>query len=177
MLVAVSVCAISVPEEAEAPVTLVCVTVHAKVVPATLLVSAIPVDPPEQILCEEGVAVAEGVGLTVTVTVCEAPTHPPVEVGVTVYTTVWAVLELLTIISPIVPLVCVVRLSPLVLGLSPAIHVYVEAVLEVNARLTALPLHIVAVLALVIVGVVLVVTFTVCVTGPQPAVPSLTLRV
>ena len=62
-------CAMSVPLLAEAPLTLVCVTVQEKVVPATLLVSVMPVDPPEQMLCEEGVAVAEGVGFTVTVTV------------------------------------------------------------------------------------------------------------
>lgn len=69
MVVVESACAMSVPLLAEAPVTLVCVTVQEKVVPVTLLVSAMPVEPPEQMLCEEGVAVAEGVGFTVIVTV------------------------------------------------------------------------------------------------------------
>ena len=81
---AVNVCVMLEPELAEAPLTFVCVTVQVNVVPPTLLVNAMPEAPPEQILCAVGVALAEGVGFTVTVTVCEAPTHPPVEVGVTV---------------------------------------------------------------------------------------------
>ena len=44
-----------------------------KVVPATLLLSAIDVAPPEQKLCELGVAVAEGIGFTLTVTVMGEP--------------------------------------------------------------------------------------------------------
>jgi hypothetical protein len=83
-VVAVSVCAIVAPEEAEAPVTLVCVTVQLKVVPLTLLVSAIDVALFEQMLCDEGVAVAEGVGFTVIVTTTGVPAQPPA-VGVAVY--------------------------------------------------------------------------------------------
>ena len=71
------------PEPAEAPVTLVCVTVHAKVVAPTLLVNAIDVALFEQILCELGVAVADGTGFTVTVAVIAAPAQPPA-VGVIV---------------------------------------------------------------------------------------------
>jgi hypothetical protein len=81
--VAVNVCAIVAPDEAEAPVTLVCVTVQAKVLPATLLVRAIDVALFEQILCELGVAVADGIGLTVTVAVIGEPAQPPA-VGVIV---------------------------------------------------------------------------------------------
>lgn len=88
VVVAVSVWAMVAPELAEAPVTFVCVTVQAKVVPPVLLVNAMEVAPPEQIVWEAGVAVAVGLGLTVTVTICTDPGHPPVEVGVTVYTTV-----------------------------------------------------------------------------------------
>lgn len=79
VLVAVNVCAITVPELAEAPVTLVCVTVHAKVVPAILLVSAILLALLEQMLCEDGVAVALGSGFTVIVTVAAAPGQPAEE--------------------------------------------------------------------------------------------------
>lgn len=76
VLVAVSVCAMTVPELAEAPDTLVWVTVHAKVVPAILLVSAMFVALLEQMLCEDGVAVALGNGLTVTVAVVAEPGQP-----------------------------------------------------------------------------------------------------
>jgi len=64
------------PELALAPVTLVCVTVHAKVAPPVLLVNAMDVGLLEQMLCEFGVAVADGAGLTVTVAVIAVPTHP-----------------------------------------------------------------------------------------------------
>ena len=82
-VVAVKVCAMVAPEPAEAPVTFVCVTVHAKVVPPVLLLNAIDVALFEQIVCEFGVAVAVGAGLTVTVAVIVAPAQPPA-VGVIV---------------------------------------------------------------------------------------------
>jgi hypothetical protein len=56
---------------------------------------------------------------------------------------------------------CEVVLSPVVLALSPAIHVKVEATFDVRGILTVPPLHNVAELALVIVGVGLTVTVTV----------------
>jgi len=56
---------------------------------------------------------------------------------------------------------CSVVLSPVVLALSVAIHVYVEATLLVNGMFTVPPLHIVAELALVIAGVGFTVTLTV----------------
>ena len=71
------------PELADAPVTLVCVTVHANVAPPVLLVNAIDVALLEQILCDVGVAVADGAGLTVTVAVIADPAQPPA-VGVMV---------------------------------------------------------------------------------------------
>ena len=67
-----------------APDAPVCVTVHAKVVPATSAVSAIDVAVPEQIVCEDGVAVATGLGLTVMVTFMGVPVHPVGAVGVIV---------------------------------------------------------------------------------------------
>ena len=51
-----------------APVTFDGVTIHEKVVPATLLVNTIEVLPPEQMVCEDGVVVATGIGFMVTVT-------------------------------------------------------------------------------------------------------------
>lgn len=75
------------PELLEAPLTPDCATVHAKVVPPVPLVKAIEVVPPEQILCEVGVAVTEGAGFTVTVAVIGEPAQPPA-VGVIVYTAV-----------------------------------------------------------------------------------------
>lgn len=79
------VCVIEVPLAALAPLALVCEMVQLKVVPATLLLKAIEVALPEHKVCELGVAVATGVGLTVTLTVCAAPAQePPVDVGVTV---------------------------------------------------------------------------------------------
>jgi hypothetical protein len=77
--VAVRVCAITVPDPAEAPVTFVCVTVQLKDVPVTLLVSARVVVLGEQIFCDVGVTVAEGMGLTVTVVVIGVPLHPPAD--------------------------------------------------------------------------------------------------
>ena len=71
------------PLPAVAPDTPVCVTVQAKVVPATLLVSAMEEAVPEQIVCEVGVAVTTGVGLTVMVTEIGVPGQP-LAVGVMV---------------------------------------------------------------------------------------------
>jgi hypothetical protein len=76
-VVAFKVCAIVVPELFEAPLTLVCETIHAKVAPPVLLLNAIEVAVPEQMLCELGVAVAVGAGLTVTVTVTAEPAQVP----------------------------------------------------------------------------------------------------
>ena len=81
--VAVNVCAMLVPFPAVAPDTPLCETVHANVVPPTLLARAIDVAAPEQIVCDDGVAVATGVGLTVTSMVNAEPLHP-FAVGVTV---------------------------------------------------------------------------------------------
>lgn len=87
LLVAFKVCAMTVPEPAEAPLTFVCVTVHAKVVPPVLLVNVIPVVPPEHKVWVVGVAVMEGAGFTVTVAVIAVPGQPPT-LGVIVYTAV-----------------------------------------------------------------------------------------
>ena len=81
--VAVRLWAIDDPEDAVAPDTPDCTTVQAKVVPATLLVSAIDGAVPEHIVCDAGVAVATGVGFTVTTTTLGVPAHP-LAVGVTV---------------------------------------------------------------------------------------------
>lgn len=75
----VSVCAILVPELLLAPLTPLCEVVHENVAPATLLVNAMDVAPPEQKLCEDGVAVVVGIGLTVTVATMAVPLHPPAD--------------------------------------------------------------------------------------------------
>lgn len=83
VVVVVSVCVIVVPDPADAPLTPVCPTVQEKVVPVTLLVSAIEVALPEHRACVDGVAVTVGAGLTVTVTTAGVPVQPPA-VGVIV---------------------------------------------------------------------------------------------
>ena len=72
-----------VPEAAVAPETPDCTTVQAKVVPVTLLLRATEEAVPEQIVCDVGVAVATGVGFTVTTTTLGVPAHP-LAVGVMV---------------------------------------------------------------------------------------------
>ena len=72
---------------AEAPDTPVCVTVQLKFAVDTLLVNAIEEALPEQIVCEEGVAVTVGIGFTVSVTDMAVPVQPFAD-GVMVYTAV-----------------------------------------------------------------------------------------
>ena len=118
--------------------------------------------PPLQMVAVAALVIL-GAGFTLTVTVCEVPKQlPPVEVGVTVYITFCVLVVVLVIMSPMLVVVCVIILSPVVLALLAAIQVYVAAMLLVKARPTALPLQMVAVLALVMVGVGLTVTLTVC---------------
>lgn len=81
--VAVRIWAIVEPEAAVPPETSVCATVQAKVVPVTLLVRAMDGAVPEHIVCNAGVVVATGIGLTVTTTILVAPAHP-LAVGVMV---------------------------------------------------------------------------------------------
>jgi hypothetical protein len=64
------------------------------VVPVTLLDKAMDDEDPEQIVCEDGVAVATGMGLTVISTVIVEPLHP-LALGVTVYLTTPAVVPVL----------------------------------------------------------------------------------
>ena len=59
-------------------------------------------------------------------------------------------------------MLCSVVLSPVVFALSVAIHVYVEAMLLVNAILTVSPLQIVALLVLVMAGTGFTVNVIVC---------------
>ena len=68
LAVAVSVSAIVLPLLLVPPLTLVCATVQLNCVPGTKLVNAMDVVPPEQIVADEGVAIAKGTGFTVTVT-------------------------------------------------------------------------------------------------------------
>jgi len=81
----VSVCAIEVPELAEAPVTvpLAVEAVHVKLAPVGVDVNAMFVAPPVQTFADDGVAVAVGFGFTVTATVIGEPAQL-FKVGVTV---------------------------------------------------------------------------------------------
>jgi len=63
----VSACAMLLPEPSVAPVTSLCATVHAKVVPVTSDVKAMSVVAPLHIVCNDGVAVISGSGFTVNV--------------------------------------------------------------------------------------------------------------
>lgn len=71
------------PEAAVAPETSVSATVQLKMVPATLLVRAMDGAVPEHIVCNAGVVVATGIGLTVITTILAAPAQP-LAVGVMV---------------------------------------------------------------------------------------------
>ena len=81
--VVLKVCAIVEPLALLAPDTPDWVTVHAYVVPVTVLVNAIDVAVPEQMVDVAGVAVATGVGFTVIVPLkVAAGEQPPVVVTV-----------------------------------------------------------------------------------------------
>jgi hypothetical protein len=64
------------PEAAVAPEISDSATVQAKVVPVILLLSAMDEAVPEHIVCDAGVVVATGIGLTVITTILVAPAHP-----------------------------------------------------------------------------------------------------
>ena len=71
--------------------------------PVTLLVSTIGViAPPEQMVCDDGIAVIAGSGFTVKVTVAVGPGHP-LAVGVIVNTTVCGTLVVLVSVPEILP--------------------------------------------------------------------------
>jgi len=72
------------PLPLDAPDTPLSLTVQLNVVPATFELKAKDVVCPLHVVWLDGVAVAEGVGFTVTTTVIEDPTQSLAEVGVTV---------------------------------------------------------------------------------------------
>jgi hypothetical protein len=90
-----------VPELFDPPLTPDWETVQVNAAPPVLLVSAMDVALPEQIVCVAGVAVAVGAGLTVTVVVTAVPGHPPTD-GVIVYVAVPA-------LAPVAVNVCVIE--------------------------------------------------------------------
>ena len=70
-------CAIKAPAPGVAPSSADwLVTVQVYVVPATSLVKAIEVVPPEHIVEWTGVTVRKGIGLTATLTIMVVPSHP-----------------------------------------------------------------------------------------------------
>lgn len=155
-----SVCAIVAPDPAVAPV-MPPVTVpiaHVNVL-AAVAVNAILVVPPLQIAAVFAVVTA-GVGFTVTVIVYGAPGHDGVAVdaGVTIYSTVPAVvlLGLDSVCAIVAPDPGVAPVMPPVTV--PTVHVNVLAVVAVNAILVVPLLQIAAVLAVVTTGVGFTVT-------------------
>jgi len=82
--VAVKVWLINEPLPLNAPDTPLSLTVQLNVVPATSELKAIDVVCPLHIVWLGGVAIAKGLGFTVTTTVIEDPTQPSDEVGVIV---------------------------------------------------------------------------------------------
>ena len=90
------------PLPADDPNTPEELTVQVNVVPETVLNKFILAAPPEQSCKDVGDAVPTGVGFTVTVTVYEAPEHPPA-VGMMVYVAVPAV-------DPVADSVCAIEL-------------------------------------------------------------------
>ena len=102
----VSVWAMLFPLPAEAPVTLppgAIAIVQANVVVGVVLESAILVVPAEQIVWEDGVAIALGVGFTRTVAVIGVPVHPFAD-GVIVNVTVTGALVVLVSVPLMFPL-------------------------------------------------------------------------
>lgn len=98
------------------PVTVpVLFLVHVYVVPETALLNAMAVIlPPEQIGCDDGVAIASGVGFTTTVAVIDEPGQPAPDVGVIVNVTVTGALVVLVnepLISPL-PLAAIPVTAP-----------------------------------------------------------------
>jgi len=84
LAVAVKVWAMDAPLPLDAPVTPLSLTVQLNVVPEISELKAIDVVCPLHIVWLDGVAIAEGLGFTVTTTVIEDPTQSLGEVGVIV---------------------------------------------------------------------------------------------
>ena len=83
-VVAIKVWLMNEPLPLDAPVTPFSLTVQLNVVPATSELKATDVVCPLHIVSLDGVAIAKGLGSTVTTTVVEGPTQPLGEVGVIV---------------------------------------------------------------------------------------------
>ena len=154
------------PDDAVAPETPVCDTVQLKVVPVMSPLREMPVELPEQIDCELGVAVATGFGFTVTVTETGVPVQLPM-VGVMVYTTVPGVV-------PVAVSVCAMDVpEPAVAPLAPDWLTVQLKVVPVTVPLkaidVALPEQIVWVVGVAVtVGIGFTVTVTVIGVPEQP---------
>jgi len=155
-------CEIVEPDDAIAPVIppVIVPIVQLKVAPATLLVSAILVVSPLQIVVGLTV-VTFGVGFTVTIISTGVPGHE-LAVGVTLYVTVpgvvpgltsiWAIVEPLDALAPVTPPV-----TPAIVQLKVA-----PATLLINAMFVDSALHIVVALVVETFGVGLTVMVKVC---------------
>jgi len=135
----VSVCAMLLPEPSVAPVTPLCTTVHANVVPVISDVKAMSVVAPLHIICDDGVAVTSGIGFTVITTSVDVP-EQPFAVGVIEYVAVPAVVpEFVSVWAMLLPKLSEAPATPL----CATVHVKVVPVtFDVNVMPVALPLHI-----------------------------------
>ena len=158
------------PDPSEVPVTPLCVTVHANVVPVTFDVNVMPVAVLAHIVCDDGVAVTFGNGLTVITTWGEdVPTQvtPPfVYEGVTVYVAVPAVVpEFVSVCAMLLPDPSVAPVTPL----CATVHAKVAPeTFEVKVMLVAVLLHIVCNDGRVTLGMGFTITTTFCVLGGHP---------
>jgi hypothetical protein len=146
------------PEPLLAPVILPTIVpiVQVKLL-GVLAVNAIFGPVPLQILT--GALVTDGFGLTVTIILYGVPAHDPVvEVGVTRYSTEPGV-ALLGLVSTWLIVFPELAVAPVIpFTIDPTVHVKLLGALAVNAMLGLVPLHVLAVLAVVTAGVGLTVT-------------------
>lgn len=149
---------VNVPEISPLPLAAIPVTIAAlslvqlKVVPAVFPVNTIGVIAPEQTVCDAGVAIALGVGLTVTVAVDDIPGHPfavAVIVNVTV-TGAFVVLVNAPLISPL-PFAAI----PVTVAVLSLVQLNVEPAMELTGVIVVMvaPEQMVCGVIVVIVGV------------------------
>jgi hypothetical protein len=155
----VSIWSIKAPDPLLAPVILpvIAPTVHVNVLVA-VAVRAIAGLVPLHVLAVLGVVTA-GFGLTVTIMLYGAPGHDPVvDVGTTIYSTLPAVASL-GLVSTWLMVLPAPLLAPVILPvIVPVVHVKLLGALAVNDMFGLVPLHVVAVLAVVTSGIGLTVT-------------------
>jgi len=137
----VSICAMLLPEPDMAPVTPLCATVHAKVVPGTPDVKVIVGVEPLHIDCDGETATATfGIGFTVIITLVDVP-EQPLAVGVIMYVAVPAVVpEFVSVCAMLLPEPDVAPVTPLCATVHAKV---VPETFDDKVMLAAILLHIV----------------------------------